>query len=509
MTIDLATVVRATGARVLHAAPDGAVRENELRLTHLERELTDVAVDSRAVTPGGLFVALRGDRVDGHDYVGAAFAAGAYGCLIAESSNLSRVAEELRAGAVAAGGTRFAFVVPDPLRGLHDLAACWRRRHAVEVIGITGSVGKTTTKEITASLLSFRHPVLRSEANLNTEIGLPLMLLRLAAEHRVAVLEMGMYAPGDIALLADLARPRIGIVTNVAPIHLERMGTLERIARAKSELVAALPADGLAILNGDNPWTRAMALSSGIAAVALFGYAADCAYRAEEVVSHGLAGTSFLLVAEDQRFPLRISIPGRHVIPAVLAAIAAARSVGMDWPEIMEAVELVRADARQQIIRTRDDLLIIDDSYNAAPLSVNAALDLLDASPGAKIAVLGDMLELGPQEEEAHRQVGARAAEIADWLVVRGPRSAWIADSAEARGLAAEHVIRAASNADAIQAVLDIVAASPGTNPVANGPRMQRPEPASGEADVRWAVLVKGSRGMGLEEVVQGLRGTS
>jgi UDP-N-acetylmuramoyl-tripeptide--D-alanyl-D-alanine ligase len=431
-----------------------------------------VSIDSRRVSNGDLFVALSGERVDGHDFVYPALEAGACAALI------SRVPAH---PPTAAQGNRYLLIVEDPLAAFQRLASAWRAGHAAGVIGVTGSIGKTTTKEILAQVLSARGPVLKSAANLNTEIGLPLTLMGLAPDHWAAVLEMGMYAPGDVAVLASIARPDVGIVTNVAPIHLERMGSIERIARAKSELVASLAPDGLAVLNGDDPWTRAMAVSSGVAPSVLVGLGADCDLRATDITTAGLEGLSFTIISEERHFRFRSPIPGSHVIHALLSAIAVARHLDMSWGEIQDAVETARLDERQRIIRTSQSL-IIDDSYNAAPMSVRAALDLLREAPGTKIAVLGDMLELGPQEEAAHREVGRCAAEAADWLVARGARSSWIADEATRSGMPAEHVLRVPGNAEAAQTVREIM-----------------------ETNAPVAVLVKGSRGMRMEEVVQEL----
>lgn len=471
MRFDLAFVLRATGATACRLEA-GTLRQGALSPADLIRPVSEVTIDSRSVAPDSLFVALPGERVDGHDFVPQALTAGALACLV------TRLPE-----AVTLPDPRYLLDVPDTLTALQRLASCRRQESDAEVVGITGSIGKTTTKEILSAILATEFPVLKSDANLNTEIGLPLMLLRLRPEHRVAVLEMGMYVPGDIGLLARVARPRIGVVTNVAPIHLERAGSIERIARGKSELVTELPADGLAVLNGDNVWTRAMASTSGLARSVLFGLSDDCEYRALEVRARGLEGVSFTLEAEGRRLLMRTSVPGTHTVSAYLAAIAVARELGMSWGQISDAVEAVRLDTRQRIIK-KDDVVIIDDSYNAAPMSVNAALELLRESPGSKIAVLGDMLELGPEEEAAHRAVGQRAAGIADWLVARGPRSNWIADEAARRGMLPERVRHVPDNASAVAVVGEIV-----REPSAQG----------------WAILVKGSRGMRMEEVVSSL----
>jgi UDP-N-acetylmuramoyl-tripeptide--D-alanyl-D-alanine ligase len=460
--------------------PDGTVQPTDKRsggldVADLHATFTGAVIDSREATDGSLFVALPGERTDGHAHLGQALARGARGALVAY------IPPDLPG---AGGMQRYLFQVDSPLAALQELARIQRRAHDARVVGITGSIGKTTTKEIVAQILSARGPVLKSAANLNTEIGLPLTLMDLGPEHWAAVLEMGMYAPGDIALLASIARPDVGIVTNVAPIHLERMGTIERIARAKSELVASLQANGLAVLNGDDAWTRSMAISSGIAQVVLVGYAGDCDYRVADVKATGLDGLSFSVSAEGRTTSFTTSIPGRHVVHALLSAIAVGRHFGMAWSHLQEAIAGAMLDERQRIIR-RERALIIDDSYNAAPMSVCAALDLLREAPGTKIAVLGDMLELGPQEEEAHRSVGRRTAEVADWLVARGERSRWVAEEAGRSGMPGDRIRLAAGNTEAARLVREIMGAETGDGPV--------------------AILIKGSRGMRMEDVVKEL----
>ena len=492
MTLDVAAVLNGTVASVLSVGPDGSLTEGGLRVADLAHEFAQVCIDSRAVSRTDLFVALGGTRVDGHQYVAAAFSAGARGALVSQRPETSARLAPIE-------GTdrphdRFLFVVPDTLSALQQLARYWRDRHAARVIGVTGSIGKTTTKEIVSAVLATKWPTLKNAANFNSEIGLPLTLMGLRPEHRVAVLEMGMYVPGDITQLAGIAQPHIGMVTTVAPIHLERMGSIEAIAREKSRLIAALPHDGLAILNADDPWTRAMARASGTAPSILVGARPDADYRADEIEARGLEGSSFTLIAEGQKLAVKTSVPGTHTVHAFLGAAAVARSLDMSWAEVKDALENVHIDVRQRILRRGDHVLIIDDSYNAAPMSMHASLALLAASPGTRIAVLGDMLELGELEEQAHREVGVRAAQVADWLVVRGQRSQWLADTAELQGLPAERVIRAASNVEAVAAVERII---------------EHTAAAPDQPAVDWAILVKGSRGMEMEEVVQGLRGRS
>jgi UDP-N-acetylmuramoyl-tripeptide--D-alanyl-D-alanine ligase len=489
MTLDVAAVLNGTVAAVLVVEPDGSLTSRALQVAELQHEFAHIRIDSRVVSRADLFLALPGTRADGHEFVEAAFAAGARGAIV------SRVPEGDHPLARCEGTDhprdRFLFVVPDTPAALQQLARYWRKRHSARVIGVTGSIGKTTTKEVVSAVLATKWPVLKNSANLNSEIGLPLTLMDLRAEHRVAVLEMGMYARGDITLLAKIAEPEVGMVTTVAPVHLERMGSIEAIAREKSRLIAALPSDGLAVLNADDPWTRAMAHASGSAPATLVGLHPAADYRASDIEAHGLEGSSFTLCAEGKCLEIRTSIPGTHTLHAFLGAAAVARSLDMSWAEVKDALESIRIDIRQRIHRRGDHVLIIDDSYNAAPMSMHASLALLDASPGTKIAVLGDMLELGPMEEQAHREVGERAAHVADWLVIRGKRSEWLAESAELHGLPSERVVRPATNQDAVAAIERIITSAPAD---------------TSQPTVDWAILVKGSRGMEMEEIVAGLR---
>jgi UDP-N-acetylmuramoyl-tripeptide--D-alanyl-D-alanine ligase len=493
MTLDVATVLNGTGARVLRCRGDHQ-SEGAMTLTDLAREFNGVTIDSRSVEEGNLFVAIPGSRVDGHDFVGAAFAAGARGAIVSHVTEF-----ELRDGDVC-----YLFVVPEPVAALQRLATAWRDCQTAHVVGITGSVGKTTVKDLVAAVLGTCWPVLKSEANLNTEIGLPLMMLRLRSRHRVGVFEMGLHERGDIELLAGLAHAQTAIVTNVYPIHLERMGSIEAIAREKSTLVQALPASGLAILNADDPWTRAMASTSTIARVALCGRSADAAYRADDVESHGLDGMSFTLHAEGTDHRVRARVPGEHAVHALMYAAATARELEMPWPEVIDALESVQLESRQRLIQLAPGLQLIDDRYNASPPSMRAALHLLGSTRGNRIAVLGDMLELGPTEDADHREIGAIVPAAADWLVVRGTRARLIADGAEAAGMAASRIIRTDDNPEAASAVIGIVRDAV---PVPrSAPRIRRPTTGRALSDAPTTILVKGSRGMRMEDVVASLR---
>jgi UDP-N-acetylmuramoyl-tripeptide--D-alanyl-D-alanine ligase len=431
--------------------------------------VTGAAVDSRSVTPGSLFVALLGERADGHRFVADAARAGATIALVTHDVDLP---VDAPIGLVQ---------VADPLTAFQELARWWRDQHTVRIVGITGSTGKTIAKEITADVLARRFRTLRNEGNLNSESGLPLTLLRLEAQHEVAVLEMSMYTVGEIARLAEIARPEVGVVLAVHPTHLERAGSIERIAQAKSELPRALPADGLAVLNADDPRVAAMA---GVTAarVRTFGLGRAADVRATEVVSHGLSGTEFTVTAPWGERRVRSGTPGRHLVPHALAAIAVADWLGEPLDDVLGALAAgSRAPHRMAVTAADSGATVVDDAYNASPVSVVAALDFLAETPvtagGRRIAVLGDMLELGPGEERLHRDVGAHAAGCADVLVAVGRRGRWLADAARSAGMQAVHV------ADDADAAFETLAR----------------EVAPGSRDV---VLLKASRGIALDRAV-------
>jgi UDP-N-acetylmuramoyl-tripeptide--D-alanyl-D-alanine ligase len=304
----------------------------------------------------------------------------------------------------------------------------------VLVIGVTGSVGKTSTKELIGDVLGRRFAVLRTPANLNTEIGVPMSLMDLTPQHDVAVIEMGMYDLGDIRLLAQIAQPQIGVVTNVQPSHLERLGTLERIAQAKSELVSELPPDGLAVLNVDDERTRAMAALSPCP-TAYYGLRSDADVWADGIESHGLRGIEFNLHAGERSARAKMQLLGAQSVHAALAAVAVALRVGMSFDEAVGALRHVEGGVRILVCAGIRGSTILDDTYNANPASMLAALNLLGEMDGRRVAVLGDMLELGSYEDEGHRLVGQRAAATAHWLLTVGPRARSIATEARAAGM--------------------------------------------------------------------------
>ncbi|MGI9145510.1 MAG: UDP-N-acetylmuramoyl-tripeptide--D-alanyl-D-alanine ligase [Chloroflexota bacterium] len=432
-----------------------------------------VVVDSRAVTTESLFVALRGATHDGHAFVAQALADGAAGALV----------ERVPADCTP---SQTLVLVPSTPAALAAMA-----RYALDqypelsVVGITGSLGKTTTKEVVAGVLSTRREVLKSEGNLNSEIGLPMTVLNgLHARDRpyqIAVLEMAMYQVGDIRLLARLARPHIGVVTSVLPIHLGRVGTIEGIQQAKQELVEELPADGVAVLNADDPRVAQMANATS-ARVVRYGVSETAEVRAQHVHSRGLAGVEFDLVHAGHRRRVRFPLLGAHSVHAALAATAVALEQGFSVADAAEALEGLSPSLRLLVLSGINGSRILDDSYNASPESVLAALNLLGELPGKrKIGVLGDMLELGREEEPSHTRVGIRAAEVVDLLIVYGPRSKVTADAARRGGLRSAQVFEATSHADIVERLRKWL-----------GP----------DDDV----LVKGSLAMGMSAVVRGIR---
>ncbi len=442
--------------------------------------------DSRQIVADGLFVALPGEHQNGAAFVADAIQRGATGIITAELPEglANATVCDLRPGAPAPiTGLKppVVFLVPDALAALQQIAAHWRTQSNAQTIGITGSVGKTTTKEMIASVLSRRYKVLKSEGNQNNEIGLPLTLLQLTPAHQRAVLEMGMYGIGEIKLLCEIARPRIGVVTNVGPTHLERLGTVERIAEAKAELVRSLPADGHAILNGDDALVRAMA-SQTPANVFLYGQEHNFDLWADEIESHGLEGIRLRLHHGKDSIYLPVPLLGQHSVHTVLAAAAVGLVEGLTWDEISRGLHEVPDQLRLVVVRSAKGATVIDDTYNSSPASALAALNLLAQMDGRKVAVFGDMMELGPYEDEGHKLVGSRAAAVVSMLVTVGERARLIAQEAQASGLAAQAVIATQGNAEAIQVLRGMLS----------------------EGDF---VLVKGSRGMKMEEIVQGIRG--
>lgn len=447
--------------------------------------ISEAAIDSRQVIPAGIFIALPGERVDGHDYVASAFQRGAHLALVQREVDLSCPVIDLRKGIPAAQMTiptpPFVIRVENTLKALQEIARFWRRKHELRVIGITGSVGKSTTKEVIAEVLGTRYRVLKNPGNLNNEIGLPLTLLHLNPGHQVAVLEMGFYVPGEIKFLCDLALPQVGVVTNIGTVHAERAGSIEEIARGKAELVQSLPAapEGVAILNYDDSLVKAMAKQTR-ANVFFYGLDARADLWADEIESLGLKGIRFQLHFHNEVLHVRIPMIGRHSVHTALRAAAVGIVEGMAWAEIIDGLRRSHSQLRLVVVRTEKGAILLDDSYNASPESTLAALNLLEEIDGRKVAVLGDMLELGPYEQEGHEIVGRRAAEVAQLLVTVGVLGRQIARAALEAGMDSEAVIICNDVPEAIEVLQELLVAG----------------------DI---ALVKGSHGLRMDRIVSAL----
>ena len=400
--------------------------------------LSGVSTDSRDLRPGALFVALRGEHFDGHAFLEVAARGGAGAALVERGSTRAPEAASLPV-----------IEVEDTLRALGALALGHRRRFAPRVVAVTGSVGKTTTKELIAAALSPLGPGLKTEGNLNNEIGLPLTLLRLDASHRTATFELGMNHLGEIARLAALAMPSIGLVTNVRGVHLETLGTIDRVADAKGELFQGLPPDGIAIAGAEEPLALGRAIASGRRVVTFGRGRADV--RLLELLSSDLFGLSFRADVAGREVVARMAFLGEHNALNGCAALACALAAGVDPEAAAAALASARpAPHRLAVVPLPGDLVLLDDCYNANPHSVAAALETLRAvGAGRRIgAVLGDMLELGPEERELHRRTGAGTAGLA-FLLAFGPRSAALAEGARAAGVPA--VTHAASLEEGVE----------------------------------------------------------
>lgn len=436
-----------------------------------EGEVTTVSTDSRSVAPGQLFVPLRGERFNGHDFITD----------VAAKAITVVMAEELWLKSHSIPDTVTCIAVKNTLKALGDLAAAWRQRFDIPVIAVTGSNGKTTTKEMLATILQRSGPGLKTSGNLNNLIGLPQMIFQLKAEHRWAVLEMGMSEPGEIDRLAQIANPRVGIVLNALPAHLQSMGTVEAVTAAKGELLYRISDNGLAVVNADDP--RVASLSQNPSARRISFGIERGEVRAREIEAMGLDGQHFLLVTPKGETNVHLKACGRHNIYNALAA-AAALLEKMELPLIAAGLEDFTPYKGRFQIEQREGYTLIDDSYNANPASTKAALETLSqiAAAGHRIAVLGDMLELGEHEGEAHQGVGAIAGRNVDRLYLLGPRMVeYAAEGALLADMPPETIFRCSSHAD----IVSLLNASikPG--------------------DV---ILIKGSRGMTMEKVAEGLK---
>ena len=453
----------------------------------LDTPISNVVIDSRQVAPGSLFIALPGEQVDGHDFVQSAFQNGAILALIDQDLPGTEHILDLRKDHFTDTSVDVTLPlclrVEDTLTALQTIATYWREQHPVRTIGITGSVGKTSTKELTTALLAQKFSVLKNPGNRNNEIGLPLTLLELQPQHQYAVLEMGFYVPGEIQTLCEIAQPHVGVITNIGTVHAERAGSQEVIAKGKAELVQSLPPapDGVAILNMDDTWVREMAHMTQ-AEILSYGVKIQADLMAKDIQTHELEGISCVLSYHGVEHPIRSPLLGAFSVYTILCATAAALTGGLDWEMISSGLAHSRLDLRLHPFTLPDGTTILDDTYNASPTSTIAALELLQALAGRRVAILGDMLELGQYEHSGHYTVGQVAATAADALILVGQRTKIIADAAIAHGFPQDQLNWFADSDQAAQHVAGLIQ---------KGDR----------------VLIKGSNSMRMDRILRALAG--
>jgi len=434
-------------------------------------EIKGVSIDSRTIKKGELFVAIKGPRFDGHDFVPEVIKNGAWGALVERS--------ELETKYASLGGMRNILAVEDTIFALQEMSQMHRKKFAIPVIGITGSNGKTTTKEMLASILKQRGSVLKNEGNLNNHIGVPLTLLKLDARHKSAAVEMGMSALGEIDALARLVRPDVGVITNIGPAHLEFMGTMDIVAQAKAELLGNLKMGGTAVLNADDRYFTALRNKYG-GRVLSFGIENKADVSASGI-RQGKDFTDMTIEANDSRVNVRLPAVGKHNIYNALAAAAAATAVGMSLNAVKCGLEDFSPVAMRSELKQVKGRTVLADYYNANPGSVKAALEtLISLRAGQKsVAVLGDMLELGDIAADAHREVGRTVAHLGvDVLITMGSLAIYINEGALEEGMSKDRVIAAGSHAEAAA--------------------LLKERSKNGDA-----VLIKGSRGMKMEKILE------
>ncbi len=430
--------------------------------------IENITTDSRKVSRGDLFIAIIGDRFDGHRFIEEAAKNGAAAVLTDRVINTNYKLAVI--------------IAEDTTRALQDLAHYYRKQFSnLTVVGITGSAGKTTTKDMTAALLNENFKVLKTDGNYNNHIGLPLTLLQLEGDEDFAILEMGMSSIGEIDLLAKIALPSYGIVTNIGAAHLQNLGSIENVALAKGELINNLPGQGTAILNYDDKLVRQMSADFTGEELLYYGFSEKADLQAFAMEYNTQASKLYFTVkqaAETRR--LFLNRPGKHNVYNALAAIALGRKVGLDWEMIQAGLKKIKyTSLRLDIQKSAEGVLIINDTYNANPLSMKAALDVLTNMQGArKIAILGSMLELGDNSREAHLEIGKYLADgDCDLLLAVGQLGAIIAEGAYQAGFSQKNIYKLNNNNEAAKLYQE----------------------HKKEGDL---VLVKGSRANKMEEIV-------
>jgi len=434
-----------------------------------------VSTDSRTVSEGDLFIALKGPRFDGHHFALEAFKKKARGVLI----------DEDKVGDIRWNGDRSkpVIAVKDTLSALGDIAHDWRRRHGIPLVALTGSNGKTTTKEMISACLETTFPVLKTKGNLNNLIGVPLTLLTLTDKERVVVLEMGMNVPGEIRRLTEIAEPDVGLITNIQNVHLEGLGSLERLKEEKGELFRRMRRNGTILVNQDDP--RVIELANDYPGQRItFGTDHPAEVMAKEIRLRGAQGTSFTLLLEGEAMEIHLPLLGRHFVPDALCAVAIASLFGVEVQQIKETLENFHSfPMRMEVVPLKGGATLINDAYNASPYSTELALETLAGAKGEgrAIAVLGDMLELGSFTKEAHEQIGKKVSDLSiDFLLALGEEASTVIESAIRHGFPTENARVAGSHSEAVSLIRE---------------RIQNGD---------W-VLVKGSRRMAMEKIVEGL----
>jgi len=434
-------------------------------------DIKGVSIDSRTIREGELFVAIKGVRFDGHDFVPEAINRGAWGAVVERSSLENRYP--------SLSGLRNIIPVEDTLLSLQEMSGMHRKKYSIPVVGITGSNGKTTTKEMLACILRQKGQVLKNEGNLNNHIGVPLTLMKLGEHHRFAAIEMGMSGPGEIEMLARLAMPDVGVITNIGPAHLEFLGSTDMIAQAKGELLEEMKPEGTAVLNADDPYFETLKKRfSG--RIVTFGIDGPADITAEDIRLEKDT-SDFTLRAQGKTIPMRLHAVGTYNVYNALAAAAAALAVAIPLESVKSGLEEFSPFSMRSEIKNIGGRVIFEDCYNANPQSMAAALEALVSIRAGRmnIAVLGDMMELGDTGPEAHRTIGRRVAQLGiDLLVTVGPLAKLIGDGAIEAGMSEERVVAARSNAEA--AALLRTRTQPGD-----------------------AILIKGSRAMKMEKILE------
>lgn len=442
------------------------------------REIQGFSIDSRKLEAGDLFFALKGDRVDGHQFVKAALQKGAAGAIIASQPDDLDLSTLNGAGLI---------LVPHVLKAMQDLALALRRKASIPVFAITGSNGKTTTKDLMAQVLATKFETLKTQGNYNNEIGLPLTLLELIKPYEVAVVEMGMRGLGQIAQLAQIAQPDYGIITNIGTAHFELLGSQEKILQAKGELLDNLPSQGVALLNRDDYWSyelsKELTKSRPSLTLYYYGFHPQSDFRAREKEHLG-NGTGFVVEAFGQIVGKAfLSLKGRHNVQNALAALAAGHLLDIPWEQSLASLGQVEiSQGRLTPVRGINGSYLLDDTYNANPISMIASLEVLTHHLGnRRIAVLGTMGELGSLAREGHQQVGETVASLnLDFLLTVGQEGRWIGEEALANGMAPSRITHCQNNEEAIQVLMALVQ----------------------EDDI---VLIKGSRALAMETIVMAL----